>query len=179
MTENQINIIVEDFVKKFKKDNPNCDKILINQYEEYLKSSIVALQRTSLPWIKKDENTIRKILEADLIQLRGKSPDEITYRITSDEHYEKIRKISNKAYNLAVRVLQGEKIEIETINDLDREIKECEEDILKVREKEKSDAESLYSEAILDLHYIKTQSPEATSLRLGNIMSRMKGDRDL
>lgn len=81
--------------------------------------------------------------------------------------------------NLAVRVLQGEKIEIETINDLDREIKECEEDILKVREKERSDAESLYSEAILDLHYIKTRSTEATSLRLGNIMSSMKGDRYL
>lgn len=167
MTDSQTERMVDNLTDQFRKYIANGDSDLASQYQKYVEYLIESILNTSLPHIKKDEETIRYMLQVDFKQLKEMSIDKIRNKIIKDLAYEQIEKISAEIYFSAKKVFKGERIETDTINRLSQELESSKKQLKDVREAFRNNAEKLVSEAILDLHYITHPGTDTTSLRLG------------
>lgn len=174
MEDNKIQEIIDEFSRRFIEVCPNGNTKLINEYEIHLRNLIEAILSSSKPNMKKDEETIKSLLESDLKFIKSCTEKEIEDILIKDKHYEDIRKCSGELFSLARKVVMGQNIEQAEIDELNKRLSTLEYSTTQVRNHNKDRAEKLYSEAIADLHYIEHPQTEVTSLRLGRFISYYK-----
>ena len=158
--------MVDYLMRQFRKYIANGDNDLVSQYQKYVEHLIESILNTSLPHIKKDEESIRHMLQVDLEQLKEMSIDKIRNKIIKDLAYEQIEKNSAEIYFSAKKVFEGERIETDTINRLSQELESSKKRLQDVKETYREKAKKIVSEAVADLHYIKNPETQCTSLRL-------------
>ncbi len=174
MEDNKIQEIIDEFSRRFIEVCPNGNTKLINEYEIHLRNLIEAILSSSKPNMKKDEETIKSLLESDLKFIKSCTEKEIEDILIKDKHYEDIRKCSGELFSLARKVVMGQNIEQAEIDELNKRLSTLEYSTTQVKNHNKDRAEKLYSEAIADLHYIEHPQTEVTSLRLGRFISYYK-----
>lgn len=157
---------------------PFTRKRLVEEYKEYLRFSINAILNSSIPYIQKDQQSIMEMLEDELIEFKEEGLDSIIITIRQDLAFEQIKAISEKVFIQAIEVLNGGQVKKDMVDQLSEKVFGLKNHILKVKPHNRIEAEKLFSEAVLDLHYIKNPQSEGTSLRIGYIISNMNTKKE-
>lgn len=113
------------------------------------------------------ESRIREILRQITNEWTNLDVEEKQRRLSSDNNFTNIVKISQQAYEMAISILAGKKINLEF--QIPQKIEELENMLEKVKTCNKEKAKKLVSEGILDLKFLENPNSDITSLRLGHI----------
>ena len=125
-------------------------------------------------FFKVDDNLIRKVLESFSRRHMQMDEESLCREFVKDIAFDKVRRASNKIGNIAVGVSQGKtfnkKIDRETV------ISKFDKLLDNVLDFNKAQAESLVSEAVLDLAYIENPEIDTVSFRLSHILRQKQED---
>lgn len=157
--------LISELVIEFEKIVPEEENDLIQIYREYIKELINSAKYSSIPQDYKD---VEEMLRYELKRFKKMNIDEIKNEIIIDESFERIQSFSRKAFVNALKVLDGEKVESNTIAEIKQELESIEKEMEKVREDNMKEAKKMLSEAILDVQYVEKPFTKLTSLRIGH-----------
>ena len=173
MKENKYEEIIKELVEDFTKTIPNSEneRELINSFEKYLYNLIEAINN-SQDIKEKDEEFIKYVLrysteitkELPLIQKKQK--------LIEDKCFEEIERISAYAFKIVQEIILGKEIKRD-----EKELKELKqklkENLSRVRDFNKNQAQWLVSEGMLDLGFIEDPNKDIMSLRAGNYKKKI------
>ena len=171
--------LINSCVETFKKKYVELDNNLLLNYKEYLEKIVIAINDSKLSFVKKDEESIKKLLKyksdyiMDLPDL-----DSVKREIVYDKNLETVRMTSIKIFGEALRILRNIPPENEQEFDVEEEMKKIEEAMKYVEPYNMDIAIQYRSEAILDAGFIKNPKTDYGSLRLGREFRQMKYENE-
>ena len=168
-------ILIESFVNKLNEKIPKDEterENIIESFRIYLQKLLETIKKTENKYIKKDDESIKRILELEANEIIQMDIAIIKQILLQDKSLQEIDKISQKAFELAYRKLNGEAI-TEKI-DFEAEKKRLTVLAESVKTFNEQKAKNLISEAILDFNYLENETSRFISLRLFYLKRAMK-----
>lgn len=168
----ELDDLIEKLTNDFKKKNNISEEYIILAFKKYLKHFVKNKEYFSPDEV---ENIKRQLIFSSNYINSLQNVYFIKSELIYDKNLEIIRESSMKIFNEAIRVLNGIGITQNII--VDEELRKIREAFKSVEIFNKEVANSLYSEAILDMNYINYPNTNIISLRLGREYRRLKNKR--
>lgn len=168
MQENKYETSIKELVTEFAKTIPNSEneKELIDSFEKYLYDLIETIQNDNTYIMEKNEENMKYILKYSTEVTKKLPLIQKKQKLIEDKNFEEIKKISLGAFRDVQKIISGEKIEKEE-QELEEMRRKLKEHLNNVREFNKSQAQLLVSEGMLDIYFIENPKTELMSLRTG------------
>ena len=157
------NYIITKYVNKFKAVYPGIDTTLVEQFRHYLERSNNKDDKTNTDSLLKSN--------AEYI-LNLKDVDAVKREIIYDNNYEEVKRISYELFEEAFSILKKGTEQVDVSKSIEK-FDKLTTLISKVQYFNKELANSFFSEALLDLEFIKNPNSRYTSLRLGREIMKM------
>lgn len=173
-----INELTNKFVEKIPKDDPDKEE-LIKNFRNYIENTIEVIKNSSSKFISQDEEMIIKTIQVEADMIINSDLITIKQKLLRDNNLFKVQAISRNAFQLACDKVDGKGIDnkinidsiIESLEKFKEQIKPCNQSL----------ANSLISEAILDLNLLNRTDFKITSLRINrylNLKNRYDGNEE-
>ena len=160
---NLINELATNFEKSIPDDEKEKNK-LIESFKNYLKFGVNSLKNSKLEFISKDFESICETIKQMAERLCDKDIMLVKQKLLEDANFDKIREISGKVFELAIKKMNKEKIN-ESF-DLSSQREEMEKLLEKVEPYNQKIARELVSETLVDMEFLETGNMDVLSLRL-------------
>lgn len=167
--DNEYEQIIYSLTDEFAK-NVGYDEIeLIKAFENYLYNALKQNESTKLKFIKNDKESTERLLRLITERLINADLDTKKRRLIKDESFERIKKTSREAFEIAQSILNNKTPNFNF--DIQKKIDELQEAISDVKIYNKEQANELVSETILDLNFIENPKTNIVSLRMGYLIN--------
>lgn len=164
--------VIDELVKEFSESMENIDENqeLVNSFESYLYSIVKIMENTDSKIVgEKNKETIEEILKYCTRDTMELPLEQKKQKLLNDKSFEKIRTLSNDAFEMTQKVLKRELNEINK-NEVENMKNKFKQLLENVREFNRSEATLLISEGILDLNFVENPKTEIMSIRLGRCL---------
>ena len=139
------------------------DEELNKAFEEYLKDGISKIKSNPSPFIKKDDESIKRAVERVARNVIDSDIESKKRILLYDSDFKTIMEISTQVFEEAKKTLKtGVTSNLNTI-EMEEQLKEL---LTNVKDYNKNKAKELVSESLLDLYFIRTRDINNLSFRL-------------
>ena len=168
MRDESYSELISELVGNFKKTIPDTEEELIVAFEDRLYEAVENLKNSNSKFIPKTKDFISSTIKRIGNDYASYDLETKKQELLVDESFEKIRVISGLAFKMARQTLNGEKADGDL--NISKKVEVMQMLLTMVKPYNKSNAENLVSEAILDLEYSNNPNVSAVSLRLSHIL---------
>lgn len=164
---------IDELLKEFDNSIENLEdkNELSIKFKEYIYELKKIVKKTAKIIDTSDENSVNLLLKYSTEDIIKLSPEQKRQMLIKDESFEKIRSISNNAFEMAQEAYtsEGDNIDETKVDEMQKKLNEL---LKSVKAFNKQQAIWLVSEGILDLNFVKNPKTDIMSIRLGRCLQR-------